>query len=300
MDRELIESTRTQVGVTTQGQWRNSIDDQRGGMAGKRGPIAVSARTNEITKNGLLAGLSSIERDRVALLSDIVPLTAGQMLNDSDREGRYVYFPMSGSIALTVVLADGVSPEVASVGRDGIIGSDELGSSEKQMSRAIVKSAGIACRMKAGLWQREFSHSECVQQALFIYKQTLMTEVIQIAACNRHHSLQQRLARWLLTTFDHAYPLQELPLTQEFIATLLSVRREGITSAAGKLQLDGAIRYKRGNVTMVDRAALERCACECYQVIKPRERNDQPLHASRPATVIPAMQAHRGRSVHAI
>ena len=213
-----------------------------------------------------------------------------------DHEGCYVYFPLSGGVALTVVLADGVAPEVASVGRNGLIECAELGNSEKQMSRAIVKAAGSACRMKAGMWQREFSHRACVQQALLIYKQTLMTQVIQIAACNSHHSVQQRFARWLLTTFDHARPLMDLPLTQEFMATLLGVRREGITSAAGKLQLDGAIRYKRGNVTLVDRAALERCACECYGVIQQHEYDDHSLTVSRPSTRLPAMHVAHERN----
>ena len=296
MKEEQMAGTLTQIRGMAKQQWRKPFDEQCSGNAGKHGSLAAKAQKNEFTKNTLLASLPAIERERAVLLSDIVPLAAGQMLNDSDREGRYVFFPISGSVALTVVLAEGVAPEVASVDRNGLIECTEAGGSERQMSRAIVKSAGFAARMKAGMWQREFSHSGCVQQALLVYKQTLMTQLIQIAACNRHHSLQQRFARWLLTTFDHAYPLTDLPLTQEFIATLLGVRREGITSAAGKLQLDGAIRYKRGNVAIVDRAVLECCACECYGVIRQHEYDDNALHVSRPSTHVPAMQVARERT----
>ena len=296
MKEEQMEGTLTQVSAMTEEQWRKPYGDQRGASAGKRGPLAARTQHAELAKNTLLASLPPNERERIALHCDIVPLAVGQLLNDSDREGRYVYFPTGGSVAVTVVLADGVAPEVASVGRNGLLDCAEPGSNEKQVSRAIVKSAGAACRIKAGMWQREFSHRACVQQALLIYKQTLMTQLIQIAACNRHHSVQQRFARWLLTTFDHARPLMDLPLTQEFMATLLGVRREGITSAAGKLQLDGAIRYKRGNVTLVDRAALERCACECYGVIQQHEYDDHSLTVSRPSTRLPAMHVAHERN----
>lgn len=300
MNEEQMAGTLAQVRAMAKQQWRKPFDDQCSTSAGKRGPLVTKTQKNEFSSNTLLASLPAIERERVLLLSDIVTLSAGQMLNDSDREGRYVYFPIGASVALTVVLAEGVAPEVASVGRNGLIECTDAEGSERQMSRAMVKSAGFAGRMKAGMWQREFSHSSGVQQAVLVYKQTLMTQLIQIAACNRHHSLQQRFARWLLTTFDHASPLTELPLTQEFIATLLGVRREGITSAAGKLQLDGAIRYKRGNVAIVDRAVLECCACECYGVIRQHEYDDHAVHASNPAALVPAVQVARERTRYVI
>lgn len=247
-----------------------------GAPFGARRPLAIDAKVPSVPRhqaidtesNLLLNGLSSIDLKLVKRYGERVAMVAGQILNDAGQDSRYLYFPGSGSIALTVALADGLTVEVGSVGRNGMTGLAAAEFEARQTNRAIVKLAGCAYRVKCSVWQREFINNRPLQRALMAFNQGLISQLTQIAACNGHHSVQQRLTRWLLTTFDHAYPSMVLPVTQEFIATLLGVRREGITAAAGKLQAHGVIHYVRGMVTLSDRAGLEHLACECYDAIK--------------------------------
>ena len=293
MDREQVHDRWQQRATTADGQWVKSPGESVDARNHARGRPDRGGRDLEMGRNDLLACLSSPDRERAGRYGDIVPLVAGQLLNDSVHAGRYVYFPTSGSISLVLELADGVTLEVASVGRNGMTGLAEFGCSERQVSRALVKTAGAAYRVKIGVWQREFAQHESLQQAMSSYHQSLMSQLIQLAACNRLHTLQERFARWLLTTFDHACPSDELQLTHEFVATLLGVRREGITSAAINLQLAGAIRYARGRITLSDRAALVASACECYEVIKPDDDGGSLTHPRPGRPVLPA--AHLAR-----
>jgi len=288
LDREQVHDNWKQRASAADGQWVQSPGDSVDSRIHARGRPDRGGREMEMGRNDLLARLSAPDLERAARYGDIVPLVAGQLLNDSVHSGRYVYFPTSGSISLVLELADGITLEVASVGRNGMTGLAEFGCSDRQVSRALVKTVGAAYRVKTGLWQREFGRHESLQQAMSSYQQSLMSQLIQLAACNRLHSLQERFARWLLITFDHACPSNELQITHEFVATLLGVRREGITSAAINLQVAGAIRYARGRISLSDRSVLEASACECYEVIKPDDDGHPLTHPRQGRPVPPA------------
>jgi len=180
---------------------------------------------------------------------------------------RYVYFPTTAIVSLLYVMEDGASAEIAIVGNEGILGIALFMGGESTPSRAVVQSAGFGYRMKAALLKEEFGRFGVLMHLLLRYTQSLITQMAQTAVCNRHHSVDQQLCRWLLLSLDRLAS-NELTMTQELIANMLGVRREGVTEAAGKLQSAGLISYRRGKITVLDRLGVETRSCECYQVVK--------------------------------
>jgi CRP-like cAMP-binding protein len=179
----------------------------------------------------------------------------------------YVYFPTSGIVSLIYVLEDGASAEIAVTGCEGLVGISLFMGGETTPSRAVVQSAGAGYRVKPTVLKQRFQAGGALQHLLLRFTQALITQMTQTAVCNRHHSVDQQLCRWLLLSLDRL-PASDLVMTQELIANMLGVRREGVTEAAGKLQADGLIQYRRGRITVLDRAGLEARVCECYGVVK--------------------------------
>jgi CRP-like cAMP-binding protein len=218
-------------------------------------------------QNHLLAAFSASERERLFPQLELVPMPLGKVLYESGDVLRYVYFPTNCIISLLYVLADGASAEISVVGNEGLIGIALFMGGETTPSRAIVQSAGFAYRLAGQQLKDEFHRNGEVQLLLLRYTQALITQMAQTAVCNRHHSVDQQLCRWLLLSLDRLSSNQ-LVMTQELIANMLGVRREGVTEAAGKLDKLGVIRYARGRITVLDRPKLEELCCECYAVVK--------------------------------
>jgi CRP-like cAMP-binding protein len=218
-------------------------------------------------QNHLLAGFPAAEQARLFPQLQPVPMPLGSVLYEPGDVLRYVYFPTNCIVSLLYVLADGASAEISVVGNEGLIGIALFMGGETTPSRAIVQSAGVAYRLKGQELKDEFHRNSDVQLLLLRYTQALITQMAQTAVCNRHHSVDQQLCRWLLLSLDRLSSNQ-LVMTQELIANMLGVRREGVTEAAGKLDKLGVIRYARGRITVLDRAKLEELCCECYAVVK--------------------------------
>ena len=218
-------------------------------------------------QNHLLAALPA--EDFARLLPDLegVPMPLGHVLYEPGVQMRHVYFPTTCIVSLLYVMEDGASAEIAVVGNEGIVGVSLFMGGESTTSRAVVQSAGHAYRLKGQLLKDEFYRAGPMQQLLLRYTQALLTQMAQTAVCNRHHTVDQQLCRWLLLSLDRL-PSNELIMTQELIANMLGVRREGVTEAAGKLQQAGLIEYRRGHITVLNRAGLEARVCECYAVVK--------------------------------
>jgi len=191
----------------------------------------------------------------------------GQVLYESGSSLGYVYFPITSIVSLLYVMENGASAEIAVVGNEGLVGVSLFMGGESTPSRAVVQSAGVGCRLEAHILKSEFNRSGPVLHLLLRYTQALITQMAQTAVCNKHHSLDQQLCRWLLLSLDRLQGV-ELIMTQELIANMLGVRREGVTEGAVKLQRAGLIQYSRGHISVLDRAALERRTCECYAVVK--------------------------------
>jgi len=225
-------------------------------------PLQLSPR-----RNHLLDALPTSDYERLASHLELVPMGLGDVLYESGSELRYVYFPTTSIVSLLYVMEDGASAEIAIVGNEGILGISLFMGGNTTPSRAVVQSAGHGFRLKAQLLKEEFGRFGPTMHLLLRYTQALITQMAQTAVCNRHHSVDQQLCRWLLLSLDRL-PSNKLSMTQELIANMLGVRREGVTEAAGKLQLDGLIKYSRGHITVLDRPRLEMRACECYQVVK--------------------------------
>jgi CRP-like cAMP-binding protein len=219
------------------------------------------------SENLLLAALSAPERERLYPHLQRVPMALGKVLYESGDMLRHVYFPTDSIISLLYVMADGASAEISVVGNEGLIGVALFMGGETTPSRAIVQSAGHAYRLVGQRLKEEFHRNGGMQLLLLRYTQALLTQMAQTAVCNRHHSVDQQLCRWLLLSLDRL-PTNQLSMTQELIANMLGVRREGVTEAAGKLQKLGVIRYARGRITVLDRHRLEQLSCECYAVVK--------------------------------
>ena len=218
--------------------------------------------------NFLLAALPAEVFDR--LLPDLMPVTMslGKVIYESGAQLEYVYFPTPGCIvSMLYVMEDGSSAEIAVVGDEGMVGIALFMGGGTTPSRALVQSAGQAFRLPGAMLKKEFERHTGFQHLLLRYTQALITQMSQTAVCNRHHSVDQQLCRWLLLSLDRL-PTSELTMTQELIANMLGVRREGVTEAAGKLQAQGLISYSRGRITILDRAGLETQVCECYAVVK--------------------------------
>src|SRR5690349_6265751 len=230
-------------------------------------------------QNHLLAALSPPERERLYPHLRLVPLPLGKVLYESGDLLRHVYFPTNSIVSLLYVLADGASAEISVVGNEGLIGIALFMGGETTPSRAIVQSAGHAYRLIGQQLKDEFHRNGELQLLLLRYTQSLITQMAQTAVCNRHHSVDQQLCRWLLLSLDRLSSNQ-LIMTQELIANMLGVRREGVTEAAGKLQKLGVIRYRRGRITVLNRPHLERLSCECYQVV--RQETDRLLSPQQP------------------
>jgi CRP-like cAMP-binding protein len=217
--------------------------------------------------NKLLGALSDEAFNRVLINLEPLDLHSGQVLYEAGDQLKYVYFPLTAIVSLLCTLENGASAEIAMVGNEGILGVSIFMSGRTTLNRAVVQTAGTGYRLKTKFLNEEFSLNGSMMQLLLRYTQALITQMAQTAACNRHHSLEQQLCRWLLLSLDR-HESNELVMTQELIANMLGVRREGVTEAAGKLQRLGIIHYQRGHITVLDRANLELHCCECYQVVK--------------------------------
>jgi CRP-like cAMP-binding protein len=215
----------------------------------------------------LLAALPDDEWQRWLPALESVDMPLGQVLYESGTTLSHVYFPTTSIVSLLYVMEDGASAEIAVVGNEGIVGISLFMGGGSTPSRAVVQSAGRGLRLTAQLMRDEFNKNGSVLHLLLRYTQALITQMAQTAVCNRHHSLDQQLCRWLLLSLDRLQG-DELVMTQELIANMLGVRREGVTEAALHLQQAGLIRYTRGRISVLDRAALERRTCECYAVVK--------------------------------
>jgi CRP-like cAMP-binding protein len=218
-------------------------------------------------QNHLLAALPENEYRRLAPDLESVELEQGQVLCESGGQLRHMYFPTTAIVALMYVLENGSSAEIAVVGNEGLLGVSLFMGGETTPSRAVVQNAGHAYRVPAALLKDEFNRAGPVLRLLLRYTQALITQMTQTAVCNRHHAIEQQLCRWLLLSLDRL-PGDDLVMTQELIANLLGVRREGVTVAAGNLQRAELISYARGHIKVLDRAGLESAVCECYGVVK--------------------------------
>jgi CRP-like cAMP-binding protein len=220
-----------------------------------------------LAENCLLAALDQEDQEKLFPLLEPVYLAQGDILYEPGQSLHYAYFPTTSIVSLIYVTEDGACSENAMIGCFGMVGVALFMGGETMPNQAVVQSAGYAYRLKAQLLKKEFNRSVALHDLLLRYIQALFTQIAQIAACNRHHSAEQRLCRWLLLSLDRT-SINELALTHEMIAKILGVRREGITQVAGKLQAEGLIDYSRGHIEVRDRHGLEARSCECYKVIK--------------------------------
>lgn len=237
------------------------------------------SKLNDPHQNHLLDALLDIDFERLNPNLELVELPLGKALYEPGEKLKYVYFPTTCIVSLLYVMENGASAEIAVVGNEGILGISIFMGGDSTPSRAVVQSAGHGYRMKALILKNEFNHTGPLQRLLLRYTQALITQMAQTAVCNRHHTVEQQLCRWLLLSIDRLSG-NELHMTQELIANMLGVRREGVTEAAGKLQRAGLIDYTRGRIVVLDRAGLEKKVCECYQVVKTEfDRLLPSLHA---------------------
>ena len=218
-------------------------------------------------QNHLLAALPTAEFGRLAAHLELVPLPLGEVLYQPGERLQHAYFPTTAIVSLHYVMESGASAETAGVGNEGVVGISLFMGGDTTPSSAVVQTAGHAYRLDSRLLKQEFNRGGLMQHLLLRYTQALITQVTQTAVCNRHHSVEQQLCRWLLLTLDRVAS-RELVMTQELVASMLGVRREGITEAAGKLKHAGLISYRRGHISVLERAGLETRVCECYGVVK--------------------------------
>ena len=251
------------------------MDADKKGLKGAKAPTLPLKNGSQISapgqtspfQNHLLDALPRSDYERVASQLELLPMKLGDVLYESGAHLRYVYFPTTSIISLLYVMEDGASAEIAIVGNEGVLGISLFMGGDTTPSRAVVQSAGQAYRLKADLLKTEFARFGPTMHLLLRYTQALITQMAQTAVCNRHHSVDKQLCRWLLLSLDRLQT-NDLSMTQELIANMLGVRREGVTEAAGKLQAAGLIQYQRGRITVLDRKGLEARTCECYQVVK--------------------------------
>jgi CRP-like cAMP-binding protein len=218
-------------------------------------------------QNKLLAALPPAEWERLQPLLEWVAMPLGHVLYESGRTQSHAYFPATSIVSLLYVMENGASAEIAVVGNEGVVGVSLIMGGNSTPSRAVVQSAGEGFRLRSGALNEEFERAGVVMHLLLRYTQALITQMAQTAVCNRHHTLDQQLCRWLLLSLDRLVGA-DLVMTQELIANMLGVRREGVTEAALKLQRLGLISYARGHIHVVDRPGLEHRTCECYAVVK--------------------------------
>lgn len=225
------------------------------------------ASTHHPSQNHLLAALPTAEFERLSGSLELVELRLGDILYEPGGQMQHAFFPTSAIVSLHYVTESGGSAETAGVGNEGVVGISLFMGGNTTPSSAVVQTAGHAYRLPDRMLKQEFGRGGLMQSLLLRYTQALLTQMMQTAACNRHHSVEQQLCRWLLLTSDRI-PGRELVMTQELVASMLGVRREGITEAAGNLQRAGVISYRRGHISVLDRAGLESAVCECYAVVK--------------------------------
>ena len=236
-------------------------------MPQKDGSSKAAPAGHSPHQNHLLDALPASDYERFASHLELIPMRVGDVLYESGDQLRYVHFPTTSIVLLLYVKADGALAEIAIVGNERILGISLFMGGDTTPSHAIVQSAGHGFRLGADLLKDEFGRFGPTMHLLLRYTQALITQMAQTAVCNRHHSVDQQLCRWLLLSLDRLAS-NELSMTQELIANMLGVRREGVTEAAGKLQDAGLIRYSRGRIAVLDRPGLEARSCECYQVVK--------------------------------
>jgi len=227
----------------------------------------AAAAARPATDNRLLAALPAAVLERLLPHLEAVPLPLNLLLYESGARMTHVYFPTEGIVSLFYVMENGASGEIAVTGNEGVVGVSLFMGGESTPSSAMVQSAGQAYRLEAETMKREFERGGELQHLMLRYTQALITQMAQTAVCNRHHTVEQQLCRWLLLSLDRL-PSNQVHMTQELIASMLGVRREGITTAAHRLRDAKLIRYHRGEITVLDRPGLERCACECYAVVR--------------------------------
>jgi CRP-like cAMP-binding protein len=220
-----------------------------------------------IERNGLLAALPSAERSRICDDLELVPLRLGQVLYESGQTMTHAYFPTDCVISLLYVMKNGESAEIAIVGNEGMIGMALFMGGNSTMSRAIVQNAGHAYRLKAQVLQGEFSRGNALMRSLLMFSTALITQMVQTAACNRHHTVDQQLCRWMLLSLDRL-PTWRISMTAKLIGNMLGVKTEQVSTATDVLRSAGLIHYGKGEITVLDRAAVEKRSCECYGVVK--------------------------------
>lgn len=249
-----------------------------------------------LIKNYLLAALPNDVKARLLPLLEPCFLPLGHILCEQGASPNYVYFPEDAIVSLLYVTENGASTEIAVVGNDGLVGVAVFTGGESMNNRAIVQSAGQALRLPASVLKEEFKSHGAMCHLLLRYTQVLITQMSQTAVCNRHHTIHQQLCRWLLISLDRL-PSNQLNMTQELIANMLGVRREGVTEAAGKLLKLGIIEYRRGHITVLDRARLEQLCCECYAVVKKETERLMPYRTAHHDHVITSSCACHPRNV---
>lgn len=242
------------------------------------------------TRNALLAGLPCVDYARLSPHLERVALTRGQTIYECNVNQTYAYFPIDCVVSLLYVLRNGASDEIAMIGNEGMVGLALLMGGNHMPSRAVARGNGYALRIAAGRLRDAFQRAPALQAAVLRYFQAIVIQIAQTAVCNRHHTVDQQLSRWLLMSLDRLSS-NELSMTHEQISAMLGVRREGITEAAGKLQRARAIQYSRGHIEVIDRCQLEQRACECYEVIS-RECT-RLLQPAIPASRVGTMEAVR-------
>ncbi|GGD51521.1 Crp/Fnr family transcriptional regulator [Lacimicrobium alkaliphilum] len=244
----------------------------------------VDPKLHKPTENQLLKALDADVQERLFPHLELVELPLGKALYESGDVLRHVYFPTDCIVSLLYVMENGASAEISVVGHDGMIGVALIMGGESTTSRAIVQSAGYASRLAGQRMKSEFNRHGDMLHLMLRYSQALITQMAQTAVCNRHHSIEQQLCRWLLLSLDRLKD-NHLVMTQELIANMLGVRREGVTEAAGRLHRQGVIDYSRGHIIVTDRARLEQLSCECYSVVKAETDRLLPLSRHHPHSV---------------
>jgi len=246
----------------------------------------VMAEQHKPQHNHLLAALPAEVQSRLFPNLELIEMPYGKVLYESGDTMRHVYFPVDAIVSLLYVMENGASAEVSVVGNEGFVGMALLMGGDSTPSQAMVQSAGHAYRLAAYLFKEEFHRHSEMQVLLLRYMQALITQMTQTAVCNRHHSIEQQLCRWLLLCLDRV-PGDQLYMTQELMASMLGVRREGITEAAGNLQKNGAIEYGRGRIKVLDRRVIEKLSCECYAVVRKETDRLMPFSTGQVALASP-------------
>jgi CRP-like cAMP-binding protein len=236
-------------------------------MHPRRKEAAIMSSPHNPKQNHLLDALPATDYARLLPDLELTPMPLGWAVYESGGQMGYLYFPTTSIVSLLYVMENGASAEIAITGNEGLVGISLFMGGESTPSRAVVQSKGNGYRLKASILKREFALGGSLQHLSLRYTQALITQMAQTAVCNRHHSLDRQLCRWLLLSLDRLES-NELVMTQELIANMLGVRREGVTEAAGRLQADGIIQYSRGHIKVLDRKKLEKRVCECYAVVK--------------------------------